>query len=487
MAENGKRPAAGLADALRATFADCYDLETRTIAVGGAGGLAAELFYLDGLVSGGDMSDYVLRPLTERARFRGARTPRAAAARIMAGAVYDFNARLAPDAAAAADDLLSGFCCLVFADGTAVSFEVKTGDKRAVDQPKEEKVVRGSKDAFVEVLKVNTMLVRRKIRDRQLKIRALELGGRTRTKTALVYLEGFTNEAVLREAERRLRAIDAEEVLSPAVITENIADRPRSLFPQVLVTERPDKFCLNLLEGRVGILADGLPMGFLVPATFAQFMKVPEDHASHFLIASFLTALRYAAFFLALILPAFYVAVAMYHQEMIPVKLLRSIINAKQAVPFPTAFETLLMLFAFELLQEAGLRLPNPVGQTVSIIGALIVGQSAVEARVVSPVVVVVVALSGICGYIMPDLDMGSGVRILRFLLVLAAILAGMFGVAMGFTMIVYHLAGLESFGVPYMSPFAGGEGKHLSRALLRWPMDRKRDREPELRPGRER
>lgn len=235
-------------------------------------------------------------------------------------------------------------------------------------------------------------------------------------------------------------------------------------------TERPDRFCMNLLEGRVGLIVDGLPMGYLAPGTFSQFFKVPDDDARHFLVASFLTVMRYFAFSLALVLPAIYVAIVMYHQEMLPMRLLLSIIDSRKAVPFPSAVEVLMMLIAFELLQEAGLRLPNTIGQTVSIIGALIVGQSAVEARVVSPVVVIVVALSGIAAYCMPDQDMSSAVRLFRFLLVIAAILGGMFGVILGFGGIIYHLCTIESFGVSYMEPFAGGNGKKL-HALTRFPL----------------
>jgi hypothetical protein len=231
-------------------------------------------------------------------------------------------------------------------------------------------------------------------------------------------------------------------------------------------------------------MADGLPMGFMVPGTFSQFMKVPEDQSNHWLIASALTLLRYLSLILSLLLPAFYVAIAMYHQEMIPTKLMQSMIDAKQSVPFPTAAEVIMMLIAFELLQEAGLRMPNPIGETISIIGALIVGQSAVEARIVSPVVVVVVALAGIAGYTMPNQDMSAALRICRFLLVLLAIVFGMFGLTIGCGLLAYHLSSLESFGVPYMSPFAGEDGRYFDRALFRISMRKKKNADPTLRPG---
>ena len=217
-----------------------------------------------------------------------------------------------------------------------------------------------------------------------------------------------------RAAAARSTAIDIDALLTAGDLEEYIVDSPRSPLPQLLHTERPDTFAMHLLDGRVGVLVDGLPVGFLLPADLAAFMRVPEDSATHFAVASMLTLLRWAALAISLLLPAAFVAISMYHQEMLPVKLLLSMTAAKQYVPFGAAAEVIAMLLAFELLQEAGLRLPDPVGQTASIIGALIVGQSAVEAKVVSPIAVIVVALAGICGYAMPSRDLGAAVRLGR-------------------------------------------------------------------------
>ena len=477
--------AAVSAAALEAVFQGCYDFEARDVNIGGDTQRKARLCFIDGLVSGSDVAQQVIRPLTDPGRFGDVRDGGAVIEMLLGGSVYVYTAKRRDKLGPLAGDLLNGFCALIFdKERAAVTFEVKSPQRRSVDAPKEEKVIKGAKDAFVETMKVNTTLVRRKVRNPHLKIKSFNLGRRADTAAALVYIEGFTNEGIVAEATRRLEGIRAEGVLTSAVIEENIVDNPRSPFPQIISTERSDKFCMNLLEGRVGIFVDGLPLGFLAPGTFSQFMKVPEDHAGHFIVASALTLLRYMAVFLTLLAPAFYVAVAMYHQEMIPTRLMQSMIEARASVPFPTALEVILMLLAFELLQEAGIRLPSPIGETVSIIGALIVGQSAVEASVVSPVVVVVIALAGIAGYTMPNQDMGSALRLCRFLLVLAAIALGMFGVATASAILTWHLAGLESFGVPYMSPFAGSEGRHLSRALLRRSMTVKRDREPELKTG---
>ncbi len=469
------------AAAVEAVFRGCYDFEARTLHLGGDTENPVTLCFIDGLVSGSDVAEQVIKPLTDPERFAGVRDA-AAVSRMLGGSVYVYTAKHREKLGDAAGDLLNGFCALIFdAERAAVTFEVKSQQRRGVEAPKEEKVVKGAKDAFVETMKINSTLVRRKLRNPHLKIKEFTLGTRAETSVTLVYIDGFTNPELVAEASRRVERIHTEGALTSAVIEENIVDNYRSPFPQVISTERSDKFCMNILEGRVGLLVDGLPLGFLVPGTFSQFMKVPEDHSGHFIVASALTLLRYISVALTLLAPAFYVAVAMYHQEMIPTRLLQSMIEAHASVPFSTAMEVILMLLAFELLQEAGIRLPSPIGETVSIIGALIVGQSAVEASVVSPVVVVVIALAGIAGYTMPNLDMGSALRLCRFLLVLAAIALGMFGVAMGCALLVYHLSSLESYGVPYMSPFAGSEGRHLTRALLRRSMTVKRDREPEL------
>lgn len=470
------------AKAIEDIFTDCYDFEARTVIIGGENGKVANLYYIDGLTAGAAVAEEILRPLTSSNRFAPGLSEEKTAELIFNGVAYAYTVKWRTAMDDVVSDLLNGFCAVVLEkEKKALTFEVKSQDKRSISPPTEEKVVKGSKDAFIEVMKTNSMLIRRKLKDPRLKIKEVIIGDKTQTHVGIVYIKGFTNEQLINEVLTRVKNIACEGVITSAMLEEHVADQPKTPFPQLLNTERPDKFCLNLLEGRVGILVDGLPMGFLAPGTFSQFFKVPEDHANHFLIASVLTVLRYTAMAVTLLLPAFYVAVAMYHQEMLPIKLMQSIIDAKQSVPFPTAFEVLMMLIAFELLQEAGLRLPNTIGETVSIIGALIVGQSAVEAKVVSPVVVIVIALAGIAGYTVPNQDMGAALRICRFLLVIAAIAFGMFGLVAGAALVVYHLCTLESYGVPYMSPFAGSDGKHVARAFLRWPMTKIKISETEL------
>ncbi len=467
---------------VRDIFSGCDDVVERDIYIGGKKELTGKLFFIDGLVSGTAISEDVLRPITDDDRLRALQDVRPAIDIIVHGGVYNHTVKLRDKLDDVVSDLLNGFCAIVFdREKKAVTFETKSDEKRSIGPPEEEKVVKGSKDAFIEVMRSNTTIIRRKLRNPNLKIKGLKIGRQTQTNVSIVYIDGLTEQRLVDETEKRLNKIDTEGMLTTGNIEEFLVDTPATPFPQLIYTERADKFCLNILEGRVGVLVDGLPIGYLTPGTFGQFFKVPEDYANHFIVSSALTLLRYFSLVITLFLPAFYVAVVMYHQEMIPTKLMLSIIESKQSVPFPTYIEVLGMLVSFELLQEAGLRLPNPVGETVSIIGALIVGQSAVEAKIVSPVVVIVVAIAGITGYTVPNQDMSMALRVCRFLMVIVAMAGGMFGLMLGSALLIYHLCTLETMGVTYMTPFAGAEGKFVGRTLMRQPMSGDGARDPAL------
>ncbi len=469
-------------ESLERVFADCADFVRRSIRLGGASGsLKASLCCLEGLVSGSAVSESVLRPVTEQARFGGVLTPEAAADRLCEGLAWFYSCRRRTGLEEVTEDLLDGCCAVVF-DGLAVTFETKQPQSRGVEKSETEKSVKGAKDAFTEVCRQNTALLRQRLRTPELKLTELTLGRRSRTKAAVAYIRGLTNASVVEELLRRLSEIDVDGALACGSLEEYLLPR-LSPFPQLTVTEKPDRFAQELLEGRAGLLVDGLPLGFLTQGTLAQQLKVSEDRASHPLTASVLTLLRYAAMLLSLLLPALYVVVTIYHQEMLPDKLLLSVIRSRQDVPFSTAAETLGMLVAFELLQEAGLRLPESVGETVSIIGALIVGQSAVEARVLSPIVVIVVAVAGITGYTTPNQDLAAALRLCRLGLVLLGLGLGLCGLVFGLILLTYYLCTLESFGTPYLSPFCDGDGKALLRAVLRLPLKRVRRRPAALRP----
>ena len=469
-------------DAVDGLFADCGDFETREIFFGSDAELRLHLCWLDGLVSSSSVAEDVIRPLTALLRGGKELTEQSCLELILHGTVYNASAAERRTVDEVVSDLTHACCALIF-DGIhrAVCFEVRSDKTRGIGEPTLEKSLKGAKDSFVETLRVNTALVRRRICTPSLKLCELSIGRKSHTQVSVLYLDGVAAQETVDETLRRLRALDVDALLSVGTLEEYIVDEPRSPFPQLVHTERPDRFAMQLLDGRIGVLVDGLPIGILLPVTLSEFMKVTGDSSNHYLVCSFLTLLRYFALLLSITLPALYVAIAMYHQEMIPTKLLLSVIEAKQDVPFSTALEVLGMLLAFELLQEAGLRLPNPIGDTVSIIGALIVGQSAVEAKVVSPIAIIVVALSGISCYTLPSQDLGAAVRLTRLGFVLSAIAAGLFGVGLTGCLLVLHLASIDSFGVNYTAPVTDARPFPLLRLLLHKPKPLNKYRDPLL------
>ena len=277
-----------------------------------------------------------------------------------------------------------------------------------------------------------------------------------------MYVEGIVNKSTLQMVKDRIDNIKVPSIVSVGDFEEHIVDRKYSIFPQTIATERPDKVAANLIEGKIAILIDGFPTVYITPAVLVMFMQATEEYNINYFISSFTRVLRYICLFVSILLPALYVAVTTFHQEMLPTTLAESIIQSKQNVPLPAFLEIIIMLVAFEVLLEAGARMPKTAGQTVSIVGALIVGEAAVNAQFVSPAVVVIVAIAAICGFVISNSDLANSVRINRMLLVIAASIAGFFGLSIAIIALFYYMASLESFGVPYLKPFAGNRGKNI-------------------------
>lgn len=457
--------------ALERTFRNASDLVVRPVPLE-CGEVTA--LFLDGLTSGSEIADFVLRPLTERVR---ADTPQEAFAQAQA-ALYGAVLECVESPETAADRLVRGHCVLLFPGlSQGLSCEVRTGVKRTPSPPESENTVKGAKDAFVETLRINTSLVRRHLRTPQLRLENVRVGSRSQTDVTVCYVEGLTDPELAARMKARLESIRIDGVLSPAALEETVTGSRRTAFPLLQFTERSDQFCQGLLAGQVGVLADGLPAGYLAPVSLGRLMDSPEDRAVDYISASFVRVLRYLALFLSLLLPAVYAAMAMYHQQMIPTKLLLAIIESKRNVPFSTMLEITGLLAAFELLQEAGLHLPQAIGTAVSIIGGLVVGTAAVDADLVSPAALITAASAGICGFTLPNRDLSDAVRIWRFFLTLLAGLAGLFGVTVGFALLLAHLSGLTSLDAPYLAPFADVRADILRK---RWKTDnRRREAEP--------
>jgi hypothetical protein len=465
-----KLPQPLTAEGFAEAFGGSADLVRRDLLIGPRGEGRAALFFVDGAVSGVWVTETVARPLTEHPLRAGCRDTAALFDRIAGGGVYNVSCRARDTMDDAVGDAIRGSAVLLLPGvEKALCFEAKGFPDRGVSEPSDETVIKGAKDGFVENVRFNTALVRRRVRTPDLRIFETAVGRQTQTTVSLIHIEGLTDPALVAELRRRVGGIDVDAVLMAQDIEEHLADEKTALFPLTLNTERCDRFCAGLVNGQIGLLVDGLPFGYLMPVTFSQLMKSPEDFARQSAAASFVTLLRYAATLITLLLPAFYLAVVTFHKEMIPTGLAEAIISAKKGVPFSSLAEVLAMLIAFEVLLEAGLRLPKPIGQAVSIVGGLVVGQAAVEANLLSPAVVIVVALAGVCGFTAPNQDAALAIRVTRLALVPCAAAAGLIGISLAFAGVIYRMAMLESFGVPYLAPFGTGSLREaLARSLIR-------------------
>ena len=439
-------------------FRDANDLIRRELS---CCGFKLYAYAIDGLIASGAASDYVIKPIVEQLRgdSMGALCQNA-----MDGIIYNVVAVRCADVTDLALKLVNGFCVVLFPGEGAIAFEVKTPDKRGTSAPEVENTVKGPKDAFVETVRSNTSYVRRHLRSPDLRLYETQVGRRSLTNVSVMWIEGVTNPELVEKMKDRLGDIDVDGILSPSAVEEYITGSRSSAFPLVQFTERPDRFSQGLLEGRVGLLVDGLPLGYLAPADLMSLMESPEDQGRDYLGASAVRVLRYLALISSLLLPAVYIALATFHQALIPLPLLRSIIDSKQAVPFSTAAEVLGLLIAFELLQESGIHLPQAIGQSVSIIGGIVVGSAAVEAKLISAVPLIMVSIAGVCGFALPNRDLANALRVWRFGIAILAAFFGLYGVSAGAAVLLLHLLGLRCLGVPYLAP----TGSILRRKLVK-------------------
>lgn len=347
---------------------------------------------------------------------------------------------------------------------------------RAVSEPTTENVVRGPRDGFTENIENNTALIRRRIKSPDLRIESFKIGVKTKTTVLIVYLEGIAKEGIIKEVKNRLGRIKIDGILESGYIEELIEDTPMSPFPQIEHSERPDKVSAAILEGRIAILVDTTPYALIVPTIFFQFIQSADDYYERFPIGTLTRFIRLIAYFISVILPAMYIALTSFHQEMIPTTLALSIASSREGVPFPSIGEAFMMEATFEILREAGLRLPKQTGQTVSIVGGLVIGEAAVEAGIVSQVMVIVVALTGISSFAIPAFNAAASGRLLRFPLMLMASILGLPGILAGLSIIIIHLNSLRSFGVSYMEPFISANKGEFKDTVIRspwWRMNR--------------
>lgn len=453
-------------------FHDCADIKMQQMQIGAGQQVACLVAYIE--VTGGDvifeqsLVGKLLNSLSDCDQGEICR-------RLDANALGLSDASPFSTLQEAAEGLLTGDTIL-FVDGwdKALKIPAKGYPQMSIGEADSEKVIRGSNEGFCDSIKANTALIRKRIRSTKVKVREKTLGVRSQTKVNLVYMEGIAHESLLAEIERRLEGYEIDGVLDSGIIEQLSEDKWYSPFPQFQTTQRPDRAAMSILEGRVVLLSDNSPIALILPTDYNSFIRTSDDYYSRWEIASLGRILRYLASFFAMTLPGLYLAVCNFHTQILPTNLILSFVAARQGVPFPGVVEVLLMELSFELLREAGVRLPGAMGNTIGIVGGLIIGQAAVEANLTSPIVVIVVAFTALCSFAIPNEEFATAFRVLKFFFIGMSAWLGFYGFLLALLALLIHLSHLKSFGIPYLMPFVGADLSDYydeRDSLLRFPL----------------
>lgn len=433
--------------------------------------LEIAVLYIEGMADHTMVQQSVLSPLLDR-RPSLEQIKAAPASDLLKSCVL--AAAAGPDAAQLQDvllALLSGSVIILIEDSSvAINIPIQGWADREVTESTAQAVVRGPQDAFTENIVTNIALVRRRIKDPRIRCTRRVIGTATRTSVAVMHMDGIANDKLVEDLFRRLDGISLQEVLEGEYIEESITDNPYSLFPTVYNTDRPDSVAQQLLHGKIAIIVDGSPFTLVVPALFTDFLQSPEDHYQSFYYSGLIRVLRFVALLSAVFSPSIYIALTTFDQQMLPTSLLLSLAAQREGTPFPAFVEAVLMEVTFEILREAGIRMPRTIGQAVSIVGTIVIGQAAVDAGIVSAGMVIVVSLTAISSFAIPSYNLGIAARIVRFLFMLLAASFGLYGIFIGIIILVLHLSSLRSLGTPYMAPFGPKRNLENYDAMLRTP-----------------
>lgn len=449
----------------RQVLGESSDVVIRNFKIGNKDSTEAALVFLDGMVDKKQINESILRPLMQsQATLSGTLE------KLEENSIYIDEIRGEKEFKEMISAVLEGNAVLLVdgSDGSLV-MNVKGWEKRPVEEPDTEVTVRGPREGFTENIRTNTAMLRRIIRDPQLTFYNTRLGERTKKDITIAYITGIAQNSLIKEIKRRLERIETDTILESGYIEQFIDDNPLSPFPTIANSEKPDKVAAKILEGRAAIMVDGTPFVLTVPMLFIESFQSTEDYYAHPYFGTFMRWIRYLSFALSVLSPAVFVALSTFDQELIPTPLLITVAAAREGTPFPAVLEALLMIIIFEILREASLRMPRPLGQAVNIVGALVIGQAAVSAGLVGPPMIIIIALTAVATFIVyPLIDVGT---ILRFVLLFAAGILGLFGIVIILLEVLNHLASIRSFGVPYLSPVTPFNAGGLKDVFIRAPL----------------
>lgn len=471
--ERGKRaPGRDLLEQIQNQFEECDDVKIRRIGLG-TSGVEMAIAYIQGITDDSRIEEFTIRPLQAWGN-RGARLP--GGVNRLEWLAYNVlntsEARVVDEWEEVTSALVGGDILLMFVgEMQALRVNNRGWHTRGVEGPVHEVTIRGPRDAFSENLYWNTAMIRRRIQDPSLKVKVHTVGRRSRTSVAVLYVEGVTNPGLVEEVQRRLSSIDTDAILDTGYIEQLIEDEWFSPFPQHMKTERPDRAVASLLEGRVVVIADTTPFVLMLPATLDSFFHSPEDSYDRFFPVNFLRPIRFVAAVMAVMMPGLYVALVAYHPGILPTELALRIMTSREGVAFPVLVEAVIMQFFLELIKEAGLRMPGPIGQTFGIVGGLILGEVGIRAGIVSEAMVLTVAATAVASFAAIDREMGTILRLMGLPIMLSAAFFGLFGLIMGVILVGIHISILRSYGVPYFAPYPYYKWTDLKDTIIKSPL----------------
>lgn len=467
-------------DELLMLFSKSVDLTMRRININES--MFCYILCVDGLCSADLVNNTILKPIAENEYIKGEKSDKAVFDYLTNGGIYSVYLTTTTSEKAVLQSVLSGQTALVFSSlSKAIIFDVRFFARRSLSDPESESVMTGSKDCFIEALRTNTASVRRRIRSPHLVVEQGVVGRQSRTDYAILYMENICDKKVVEKIRERIEAIDIDNLGTPEFLEKYICDEQKSIFPQVILTERPDRTCSNLTDGRVVVMLDSLPYAYILPAQLVSIMQSPDDYSQNTITASVTRILRWLSLIVSLILPAFYITATTFHSFLLPKEQAVAIANAREGVPFSTFAEVILLLIAFEILMESGLRISDKIGQAMSTVGALVVGQAVVEANLVSSTALVIVAITAVLGFMIPNTALRNALRLVRFSIAVLSSLMGLIAITFGVFILLLYLCSVESFGIAYLSPIVDSDKKSQHDTFIRGSIFNFKNRDEKL------